>query len=323
MSHTFANFIVGPSNHLAYAAAMTVAKAPGTVYNPLVIYGGTGLGKTHLLQAMFAYIQQQAPRRRAVYMPATRLSREVGQGGLLAADMFLIDDGQFLLERDHGREIFLHALQALYEGEKQLIVSLNRSPQALTPEDMRLHSRFTSGLVAEIQPPALETRLAILHAKACESGISLSQHVATLLASSLHHNIRDLENGLARLVTYASLRARHIDEELVYTVLQHLQTESQHFVTVAQIQQMVAKRFGLTVRALQSRKRHQAVTLPRQVAMFLCRDLTNTALPEIGQHFGGRNASTVLHACGKVVHMQESNEEVAQLLWELRHALQR
>jgi chromosomal replication initiator protein len=235
----------------------------------------------------------------------------------------LLDDVQFLLERAQGQEIFLRAFRTLCEVEKQIVVALDRSPQALISEDIRLCSRLTSGLVAEIQPPAVETRVAIMHAKAHESGISLSQNVAMLLASALPNTIRDLEKGLARLVASASLQGRDIDEDFAYTVLHQLEREAQQVITVAQIQQMVAKRFGLTVRALQSRKRHRAVTFPRQIAMFLCRDLTQLAVPAIAQHFGGRNTNTVLHACGKVVHMLNTNEEVAQLLWELRHALQR
>jgi chromosomal replication initiator protein len=321
MNYTFANFIIGPSNYLAHTAAMAVAKAPGTVYNPLVIYGGAGLGKTHLLQAMQAYIQQHAPTRRTLYVPAVRLMRELAQGRLLSLDILLIDDLQFLVGREHGQEIFLRVFNTLYEAEKQIIICMDQSPQGLTPVDIRLCSRLASGLTADIQPPELATRLAILHTKAFESGISLSQNVAVMLATSMQNNVRQLENCLARLAAYASLHARSIDEELTRTVLQHLGTESQQPLTVVQIQQVVAKRFGLTVRQLQSGKRHRAVAFPRQVAMFLCRELTRTALPEIGQYFGGRNSSTVSHACGKVAHMQETNEEVAQLLWELRHVL--
>jgi chromosomal replication initiator protein len=321
MNYTFANFIVGPSNHMAHTAAMAVAKAAGTVYNPLVIYGGAGLGKTHLLQAIQTYIQQHTPTRRTLYVPAVRLRRELAQGKLLSLDILLIDDLQFLVGREHGQEIFLRAFHMLYEAEKQIIVSMDRSPQVLAPVDIRLCSRLASGLTADIQPPGLATRLAILHTKAYESGISLSQGVAALLAASIQNNVRELENCLARLIAYASLHACSIDEELAHTVLWHMETESRQPVTVVQIQQAVAKRFGLTVRQLQSGKRHRALAFPRQVAMFLCRHLTRTALPEIGQYFGGRNSSTVSHACGKIAHMQETDEEVAQLLWELRHAL--
>lgn len=322
MNYTFTNFIVGPSNHLAYTAAVAVAKAPGTVYNPLVICAGVGLGKTHLLQAVHAHLHQHTPTRLALYVPAQRFVREIGQDKLPSIDVFLIDDLQFLVEREHGQEIFLRTFNTLYEAEKQIIVSMDRPPQALTPLDLRLRSRLASGLTADIQPPEFETRLAILSAKASESGLSLSQDVATMLAASLQNNIRDLENVLARLVAYASLRACRIDEELAHTVLQNMRTESPHPVTVVQIEQIIAKRFGLTGRQLRSGKRLRSIVFARQVAMFLCREMTAVALPEIGQHFGGRNSSTVLHACGKITHMQETDEEVASLLWELRHALQ-
>jgi chromosomal replication initiator protein len=322
MNYTFTNFIVGPSNHLAYTAAVAVAKAPGTAYNPLVICGGVGLGKTHLLQAVHAYVQQHTPAQLALYVPAQRFIREVGPDRLPSIDILLIDDLQFLVERERGQEIFLRTFNTLYEAEKQIIVSMDRSPQALTPLDLRLRSRLASGLMADIQPPELETRLAIVHAKASENGISLSQDVAAMLVAALQNNIRDLENGLARLVAYASLRARRIDEELAYTVLQNMRPESLHPVTVVRIEQVIAKRFGLTVRQLRSGKRRRSIVFARQVAMFLCREMTTMAPPDIGQHFGGRSVSTVLHACGKIAHRQETEEEVALLLWEIRYALQ-
>jgi chromosomal replication initiator protein len=333
MDYTFANFVVGSSNQFAHAAAMAVANLPAAAYNPLVIYGGVGLGKTHLLQAIGHHIGQRDAARRVVYLPAERFMHELlsalhhermeaFRSRYRQADVLLVDDIQFVAGRDRTQEAFFHTFNALFDAGKQIVLSSDRAPQEITPLEARLRSRFASGLMADIQPPDLETRLAILGLKAAEQGIVLRSGVAMLVAARIRSNVLELMHCLTRLATYASLQGRDIDEELAETILQQMLAERAQALTAPRIQQTVAEHFGLKASELKSKNRQRSITFPRQVAMFLCRELTNSSLPEIGRHFGGRDHTTVLHSCTKIAHMEETDESVARLLWQLRRTLE-
>lgn len=332
MDYTFSNFVVGSSNQFAHAAALAVAKTPAQAYNPLVLYGKTGLGKTHLLQAITQSIQQRYPTWRTVYLPAEHFMRELIRAlhhGRTEAfrehyrqiDVLLVDDVQFMVGRERTQEAFLYTFDALYAAGKQLVLACDKPPQELTPLAARLRSRLAAGLLTDIQPPDLETRLAILMGKAAAHNIVLPPDVALRVATHIHANIHELEQCLTGIATYASLHVQPIDVPLAETVLQQMRAAREGAMTIPRIQQTVAQHFGLKLSALRSKKRQQAVVFPRQVAMFLCRELTETSLPEIGRHFGGRNHTTVRHSCTKIAQMEETDESVARMLWQLRQEL--
>ncbi len=333
MDYTFTNFVVGSSNQFAHAAALAVANLPAEAYNPLIIYGGTGLGKTHLLHAIAHHIGQRHPTWRVVYLPAEHFMRDLLQAlhhermsafqeRYRQADVLLVDDLQFMAGRERTQEAFLQTFNALYEAKKQIVLSSDKPPQEMAPLAMRLRSRLTAGLMADLQPPDLETRLAILDKQATAYGIVLPPSVAMLIASRIRSSVGELEQCLARIATYASLHAQSLDEDLAETVLRQMFAEREQGVTAPRIQQTVAEHFGLKMSELRSKRRQRALVFPRQVAMFLCRELTNASLPEIGRHFGGRDHTTVLHSCAKIARMEETDESVARLLWQLRRTLE-
>jgi chromosomal replication initiator protein len=330
MDYTFANFIVGSANQFAHAASLAVANLSARAYNPLFIYGGDGLGKTHLLQAIFHRVKQRGVR--ATYLSAERFVNELvsslqhGRMGSFReryrqADVLLIDDVQFLGGKKRTQEEFFHTFNALYDAGKQIVASSDRPPQDLLSLQERLRSRFASGLTANVQPPDLETRVAILCRKAEAGGFTLPPRVAMLMASRVRTNVRELEGCLTRIGAHASLNDQNINIELAETVLHQLLAEHEHAITAPRIQQTVAQYFGLKASELKSRRRLRSIALPRQIAMFLCRELTDSTLPEIGRHFGGRDHTTVIHSCTKVARLEESDEQIAHLLWQLRQTL--
>lgn len=330
MDCTFANFIVGSANQFAHAAALAVANLSAQAYNPLFIYGGTGLGKTHLLQAICYRARQRGVR--VTYSPAERfvneLVRSLQHGRMESfreryrqADALLIDDVQFLEGKGHTQEEIFHTFNALYDAGKQIVASSDRPPQDLLSLQERLRSRFASGLIADVQPPDLETRVAILRRKAEECGLALPLRVAMLVASRVRTNVRELEGCLTRIGAYASLNGQSISVGLAETVLQQLLIEHERAITAPHIQQTVAQYFGLKTSELRSRRRLRSISLPRQIAMFLCRELTDSTLPEIGRCFGGRDHTTVIHSCAKVARLEESDERTAHQLWQLRQTL--
>ena len=256
MDYTFTNFVVGSSNQFAHAAALAVANLPAAAYNPLIIYGGTGLGKTHLLHAIAHHIGQRHLTWRVVYLPAEHFMRDLLQAlhhermsafqeRYRQADVLLVDDLQFMAGRERTQEAFLQTFNALYEAKKQIVLSSDRPPQEMAPLAMRLRSRLTAGLMADLQPPDLETRLAILDKKATAHGIVLPPSVAMLIASRIRSNVGELEQCLARIATYASLHAQSLDEDLAETVLRQMFAEQEQGVTAPRIQQTVAEHFGL------------------------------------------------------------------------------
>jgi chromosomal replication initiator protein len=332
MDSTFANFVVGSSNQFAHAASLAVANLPSRAYNPLFIYGGVGLGKTHLLQAIRHQIKQHGVY--AIYIPAERFVNELvyalQHGHAIETfreryrqvDALLIDDIQFIAGKAHTQEEFFHTFNTLYEAGKQMVMTSDRPPQEIVHLQGRLRSRFTAGLVADIQTPDLETRVAILCCKAEERGLYLPSSVAMLIASRLHANVRELEGCLTRLVAYASLNAQVIDDKLGEQVLEQLLSEEEQTLTTPRIQQVVAEYFGLKISELKSKRRHRSITLPRQIAMYLCRELTDATLPEIGRSFGGRDHTTVIHSCTKITVLERDDDYVSHTLKQLRQALE-
>jgi chromosomal replication initiator protein len=333
MNYTFANFIIGAGNQFAHAAALAVANLPARAYNPLFIYGGSGLGKTHLLRAIGEHVPKRAAIRRVTYLPAERFVSEwvhhllqnrtaVFRHHYRQVDMLLVDDIQYLAGKQRAQEEFFHTFNALVDADRQIVLASDRPPPDIAPLDPRLRSRFTAGLVANVQAPDLETRLAILRRKSAEHGMVLSEDVAMLMASQIHTNVPDLEMALARLTAYASLHNRtEVTAEMAAIMLAQVSAERAAEITAARIQSTVAERLDLKVSELRSKSRQRAVAFARQVAMFLCRELTDASLPKIGRDFGGKDHSTVLHACTKIAGLEETDEDVARLLWQLRRAL--
>ena len=334
MNYTFSNFVVGAANQFAHAAALAVANLPAKAYNPLFIYGGSGLGKTHLLRAIGQHIQDRDATQRVVYLTAERFVNELVsllhqdrsaspfRHRYRQADVLLVDDIHYLAGKQRTQEEFFHTFNALHEAGKQIVLSSDKLPQEITPLDQRLRSRFGAGLMADIQPPDLETRLAILTRKAEERQVQLPHDAAMLIASRVRTNVTALETALARVITHASLHGRKVDADLTHGVLEAFMAERDRFMSTSRIQQTVAHHFDIEVGEMQSKGRQRAVTFPRQVAMFLCRELTDASLPEIGRDFGGKDHTTVLHACTKIARLEETDEDIARLLWQLRRTLE-
>lgn len=309
--YTFENFVVGPSNLLAHAYSLAVAQSPAKAYNPLFIYGGVGLGKTHLMQAIGHYIAQ---KNKDVYI--SYVSSETFTNQLITAiqsrstasfrqkyrtvDILLVDDIQFLGGKESTQEEFFHTFNALHDAHKQIVISSDKPPKEIPYLEERLISRFAWGLVTDIQPPDLETRAAILKKKAEKETVAVPDEVVFFLAEKIKSNIRELEGALIRVVAFASLTNKKLSKELVQEVLKDLFLEDKNKISVDFIQKKVAEYFDVRLSDMKSKNRSQAVTYPRQIAMYLSRGLTNYSLPEIGEFFGGRDHTTVIHACEKI-----------------------
>jgi len=316
---TFDNFVVGSGNEFCHAASRAVADKPGEIYNPLYLYGGVGLGKTHLINAVAnALIHRN--HYRIAYRTGERFTNELIQAirnGSTAqfrdqyrqVDVLIIDDIQFIAGKDRTQEEFFHTFNALYEVKKQIILTSDRSPRELTNLMERLRSRFNWGLVADIQAPDLETRLAILCSKAELAGISLDDNVAHLLASRITNNVRELEGALTRLTAHATLTGRTINIEFARHVLRDLLHEEVRAISIDDIKKKVASYFNINIREMTSSKRSKNVAYPRQVAMYATKELTSQSLPEIGSQFGGRDHTTVLHAVRKIKKMREESDD--------------
>jgi chromosomal replication initiator protein len=311
LKYTFDTFVVGNSNQWAHAASMAVAESPAQAYNPLFIYGGVGLGKTHLMQAIGNSILAQRKLERVCYLSAETFMNQMVEslqfGKTLEfrskyrrMDLLLIDDIQFLQGKDATQEEFFHTFNALYDAHKQIILTSDRPPKEIPTLEERLVSRFEWGLVVDIQPPDLETRIAILKHKAARNGLEIPADVINFIAKNVKSNVRELEGSLIRLIAHSSLYGTDISIELAENVLKNILNTEVIRVTVERIQHEVGSEFGVTIEGLKSRKRTKSLTVPRQVAMYLCRQLTDLPLVEIGQAFGGRDHTTVIHACDKV-----------------------
>ena len=323
MKYTFDNFVEGKSNQLARAAAYQVADNPGSAYNPLFIYGGTGLGKTHLLHAVGNGILLNKPDAKIAYMHSERFVQDMVralQNNAMekfkqyyrSVDALLIDDIQFFAGKERTQEEFFHTFNALLEGNQQIILTSDRYPKEIDGVEDRLKSRFGWGLTIAIEPPELETRVAILKRKADESNISLGDDVAFFIAKRLRSNVRELEGALNRVIANANFTGRAITIDFVREALRDLLALQDKLVTIDNIQRTVADYFKIKVSDLLSKRRNRSVARPRQIAMALSKELTNHSLPEIGDAFGGRDHTTVLHACRKVKSLREESHDIKQ-----------
>jgi chromosomal replication initiator protein len=328
--YTFDSFVIGSSNRFAHAAALAVAEAPAQAYNPLFIYGGTGLGKTHLLQAVAQYVSEHQSELSVRYVTsetfmndfinALRDKRIEGfKQRYRAYDLLLIDDIQFFEHKERIQEEFFHTFNTIYEAGGQIAISSDRPPRDISTLEERLRSRFEWGLITDIQPPDLETRIAILRKKVKTDQIHIPDpKVLEFVAGRISSNIRELEGALTRVVAFSSLTGRPMTEDLAQDVLKDVfpQGEVQQ-VTIERIQELVSDRFGLSLDELCSDRRSQNIVYPRQVAMYLSRELTDSSLPKIGKQFGGRDHTTVIHATSKISRMIREDRDVYNLVQEL------
>ncbi len=329
--YTFDLFVIGSSNRFAHAAALAVAEAPAQAYNPLFIYGGTGLGKTHLLQAIGAYVTQHSRGTTCRYVTSEtfvndfinslRDKRIEGfKQRYRTYDVLLVDDIQFFEGKERIQEEFFHTFNALYEAGRQIVISSDRPPTEIATLEERLRSRFQWGLITDIQPPDLETRIAILRKKVTTDGITMQDpEVLTFIAGRVSTNIRELEGALTRVLAFSSLTGLPLTVDLAGEVLRDLfpQGDAIPAVTIGKIQEAVSGCFGLTVAELVSPRRSQAVAYPRQVAMYLARELTDSSLPKIGKEFGGRDHTTVIHATTKITRLISEDRSVYNLVQDL------
>ena len=323
--YTFDTFIVGPSNQFAHAACRAVAEAPSRSYNPLFIYGGVGLGKTHLMHAVGQYVLAHNPSLSLTYISSERFMNEminaVRYDRILefreryrSVDVLLVDDIQFVAGKEGTQNEFFHTFNALYDSQKQIVISSDRPPHEIQALEERLRSRFEWGLIADVQPPNLETKVAILKKKAEAEVVPLPDSVALYIASKIKSNIRELEGSLIRLIAYASLTGRTLSPELAQEVLRNVLDHDEKAVTIDQIQKFVSDYYHLKLVELKSRNNSKSIAKPRQVAMYLCKLLTHASLPEIGRSFGGKHHSTVIHSIKKVEQLRKDNDEFNGLI---------
>ncbi len=333
--YTFESFVVGDSNRFAHAASLAVAEAPARAYNPLFIYGGVGLGKTHLMQAIGHFVMENNPYYKVVYVSSEKFTNELinaiqknktagFRGKYRTVDLLLVDDIQFLAGKESTQEEFFHTFNALHEASKQIVISSDRPPKEIPTLEDRLRSRFEWGLITDIQAPDLETRIAILQKKATAEGWKLPNDVFVYIANLINSNIRELEGALIRVIAYSSLTKREITIELAEEVLRDIiSTQQATRITIPLIQQAVAEYYDLTVEDLKSKRRTQNITLPRQIAMYLSRELTDSSLPKIGEEFGGRDHTTVMHGCDRVKEFMGVDPSVNQAIKDLTQELKK
>jgi chromosomal replication initiator protein len=323
--YTFDTFIVGPSNQFAHAACRAVAEAPSRSYNPLFIYGGVGLGKTHLMHAVGQFVLQHDRNLKLTYISSERFMNEminaVRYDRILdfreryrSVDVLLVDDIQFVSGKEGTQTEFFHTFNALYDAQKQIVLSSDRPPHEIPALEERLRSRFEWGLIADIQSPDLETKVAILKRKAEAEAVPLPDSVAMYIAGRIKSNIRELEGSLIRLIAYASLTGREISLELTQEVLKNVIDQDDKAVTIDTIQKFVSDYYQLKVTELKSKNNSKSVALPRQIAMYLCKTLTHASLPEIGRSFGGKHHSTVIHSINKVEDLRKKDPDFNSLI---------
>ncbi len=333
--YTFETFVVGAGNRFAHAASLAVAEAPARAYNPLFIYGGVGLGKTHLLQAIGHRVLRNAGIARVAYLSSEKFTNELINSirddktlefrhRYRSVDVLLIDDIQFLAGKERTQEEFFHTFNTLHESSHQIIISSDRPPKEIPTLEDRLRSRFEWGLIADIQAPDLETRIAILKKKAEIEGMLVPDEVSEFIAQRIQTNIRELEGALVRVVAYASLTRSPVSAELAAEVLRDLLPPARaRVVTIQAIQTAVAAFFGIRVEEMRAKRRTKGVAFPRQVAMFVAREITDASLPRIGEEFGGRDHTTVMHACQRVREVLDRDSHLAASVKRLVEDLQR
>ncbi len=323
--YTFDTFIVGSSNQFAHAACRAVAEAPSRSYNPLFIYGGVGLGKTHLMHAVGQYVLRHDRALKLTYISSERFMNEMINAvrydriidfreRYRSVDVLLVDDIQFIAGKEATQNEFFHTFNALYDSQKQIVISSDCPPREIPSLEERLRSRFEWGLIADIQSPDLETKIAILKKKADAEAVPLPDNVAIYIASKIKSNIRELEGSLIRLIAYASLTGKELSLGLAQEVLKNIIDHDEKAVTIEIIQKHVADYYNLKLVDLKSRNNSKSVAKPRQIAMFLCKSLTHASLPEIGRSFGGKHHSTVIHSIRKVNEMRKKDGDFNSLI---------
>jgi chromosomal replication initiator protein len=330
--YTFDEFVIGPSNRFAYAAALAVSEQPAKTYNPLFIHGPVGLGKTHLMQAIGHEIQRRNPQASVLYITSEKFTNELINSiqnratlrfreKFRGVDILLIDDIHFIGGKEATQEEFFHTFNSLYDSHKQIVVSSDRPPKEISHLEERLVSRFEWGLVTDIQPADFETRAAILRKKALREKIKIPDAVTCFIAEKVQSNIRELEGALNRVIAYSHFAGRPISDTLAHEALKNFIQESERKITIHIIQKRVADHFNLKTSDLTAKRRTKNIVLPRQIAMYLCRTLTEHSLPEIGSQFGGRDHSTVLHACEKVRICLEKDGDFRLVLSQIQKNL--
>ncbi|MBI3326373.1 MAG: chromosomal replication initiator protein DnaA [Nitrospinae bacterium] len=331
---TFENFVVGPGNQLAHAACLAVAQRPADAYNPLFLYGGVGLGKTHLLHSIGHHVRVTRPNLRVTYISSENFLNDLVnaiqahdvvefRNTYRTYDILMIDDIQFIAGKERTQEEFFHTFNDLYNNLRQIILTSDRAPKEMSTLEDRLRSRFEWGMIADLQPPDLETRMAILKKKAAFLDVHLPDEVGYLIATQLRADVRKLEGALNRLVLHSSILGnRTITEEMATLVLRDMLEQGEPVITVERIQEAVCSHFRITLNLLTSNKRNKEVATARQVAMYLARQLTKSSLPDIGRHFGGKDHTTVIHACEKIKRLVESDPQVKAEIDQLVSRLQ-
>ena len=328
LRYTFDTFVVGASNQFAHAAALAVAEQPSKAYNPLFLYGGVGMGKTHLMQAIGHLIKKRSPATRLTYISTEKFTMEVinslrfdrmtsFRDRFHTVDVLLVDDIQFIAGKERTQEEFFHTFNALYERQKQLVISSDCLPKEISAIEERLRSRFEWGLIADIQPPDLETKIAILQKKAENERVRLPDDVAEFIARSIRSNVRELEGALTRLVAYASLTGATVTLSTAQQVLKNIIATQEKKVTIELIQKRVGEQFGLREQDLKIRSNTKAIAFPRQIAMYLVKQLTSASLPEIGRQFGGKHHTTVLHSINKIDTLRRSDKDLNRTINKL------
>ncbi|MBS4207173.1 chromosomal replication initiator protein DnaA [Bacillus sp. FJAT-50079] len=333
--YTFDTFVIGSGNRFAHAASLAVAEAPANAYNPLFIYGGVGMGKTHLMHAIGHYVVEHNPTAKVVYLSSEKFTNEFinsirdnkvenFRNKYRNADVLLIDDIQFLAGKEQTQEEFFHTFNTLHEESKQIVISSDRPPKEIPTLEDRLRSRFEWGLITDITPPDLETRIAILRKKAKADGLDIPNEVMLYIANQIDTNIRELEGALIRVVAYSSLINKDINADLAAEALKDIIPSSKpKVVTILDIQKMVGAEYNIKLEDFKAKKRTQSIAFPRQIAMFLSREMTDFSLPKIGEEFGGRDHTTVIHAHEKISKLLQTDSDLQSKIEEIRESLTR
>ncbi len=330
--YTFDAFVIGAANQFAHAAARAVAERPSKAYNPLFLYGGVGMGKTHLMQAIGHEVKKRQPQSAICYLTSEKFTNEVihslrydkmasFRDRFRNVDVLLVDDIQFLRQKERTQEEFFHTFNALHDSLKQIVIASDRPPKELAEIEDRLRSRFEWGLIADIQPPDLETKVAILQKKAELERVPLPTDVALFIASNIRSNVRELEGALIRLVAYASLTGAPLTLQTAQQVLKSIIDAQTRRVTIDSIQKAVAEQFGLRVADIKAKNNSRPIVYPRQVAMYLAKHLTEASLPEIGRQFGGKHHTTVMHSVEKIEQVRKADKDLNRMLNKLTEIL--
>jgi len=330
--YTFDAFVIGSGNQFAHAACQAVAERPSKAYNPLFLYGGVGMGKTHLMQAIGHEIKRRTPQASICYISSEKFTNEMinslrydkmisFRDKFRTVDVLLVDDIQFLAQKERTQEEFFHTFNALHESMKQIVIASDRPPKELAEFEDRLRSRFEWGLIADIQPPDLETKVAILQKKAEQERVTLPTDVALFIAQNIRSNVRELEGALIRLVAHSSLIGAEITLPYTQQVLKNFIDSQARKVTIESIQKAVAEQFGLRLVEIKAKNNSRSIVYPRQIAMYLAKHLTEASLPEIGRQFGGKHHTTVLHSVDKIEEVRKNDKDLNRLLNKMTEQL--